>query len=158
MKFSITEYRSGVEAFRREILAVDPGLAGIKLSGDSWSLMEIVGHLIDSAANNHQRFVRLQMGDLENFPGYEAEDWVRIQNYRTADWQKTAELWYLLNNHLLHIIGNIGSESLDRIWTLEGQTLSLGWLVTDYFRHLEHHIDHFRRRLEEVRAAAGEKP
>ena len=29
-------------------------------SEDAWSIKEITGHLIDSAANNHQRFIRLQ--------------------------------------------------------------------------------------------------
>jgi hypothetical protein len=36
-----------------------------KPAPDKWSKKEILGHLIDSAANNHQRFIRAQ---YENIP------------------------------------------------------------------------------------------
>ena len=49
-----------VEEFRGRLAAVPEGITAVKLSADRWSLREIVGHLIDSASNNHQRFVRLQ--------------------------------------------------------------------------------------------------
>ena len=35
-----------------------------------WSIKEVVGHLIDSASNNHQRMVRLQIEDQLVFPDY----------------------------------------------------------------------------------------
>ena len=46
--------------------------ADVKLGPDKWTLKEMVAHLIDSASNNHQRFVRLQIGHEISFPGYEA--------------------------------------------------------------------------------------
>ena len=46
---------------------------------DKWSPREIVGHLIDSAANNHQRFVRAQFTDDLVFSGYQQAEWVGVQ-------------------------------------------------------------------------------
>ena len=50
----------------RELPAVlvrftDAEAAGVPAPG-RWAKKEVVGHLIDSAANNHQRFVRAQEG------------------------------------------------------------------------------------------------
>ena len=62
------EFRSVVESFNDKLAGIPGEITGIRLSEDKWSLKEIIGHLIDSASNNHQRFVRLQFGDLVNFP------------------------------------------------------------------------------------------
>ena len=35
----------------------------LKPAANKWSPKEIIGHLIDSATNNHQRFVRVQFED-----------------------------------------------------------------------------------------------
>ncbi len=49
---------------------------------ERWTKKEVLGHLIDSASNNHQRFVRGQIAVRQDFPGYEQEQWVRIQGYQ----------------------------------------------------------------------------
>ena len=61
-------------------------MTDLKPSDGSWTLKEIIGHLIDSAANNHQRIVRLQEGNLERFPSYNNEKWIKIQDYVNANW------------------------------------------------------------------------
>ena len=62
-----------------EIIAArpDPG---------EWSIKEIFGHLIDSASNNHQRFVRLQITDNLSFPDYSRDNgtWIAVQKYQEA--------------------------------------------------------------------------
>ena len=55
-------------------------------SATAWSIKEIIGHLIDSAAHNHQRFVRAQSQADLVFPGYDQDDWVRAQAYNSAPW------------------------------------------------------------------------
>jgi hypothetical protein len=60
-------FRSLVEKLEGIIIGVDEGITHIRPDQDKWSLKEIIGHLIDSASNNHQRFVRLQLGDLNYF-------------------------------------------------------------------------------------------
>ena len=59
--------------------------SGIAKTSDKWSAKQIIGHLVDSAANNHQRFVRAQFSDDLVFPGYDQEEWVRVQRYERSD-------------------------------------------------------------------------
>ncbi len=75
-----------------------------KHNNDEWSRREILGHLIDSATNNHQRFVRAQFKDDLVFPGYEQEQWVSSQKYNDEPWPDLIELWRAYNLHLLHVV------------------------------------------------------
>ena len=52
------------------------------------TIKQILGHLIDSASNNHQRMVRLQYSkDLLFFPDYRQDNdlWIALQDYQNAD-------------------------------------------------------------------------
>src|SRR5436853_69025 len=64
---------------------------------ERWTKKEVIGHLIDSASNNHQRFVRGQIADGQDFPGYEQEKWVRLQEYQAARWGDLIDLWRAYN-------------------------------------------------------------
>ena len=106
-----------------------------------WSPKEILGHLIDSAANNHHRLVRAQGLPELLFPPYQQEDWVKIQDYNSASWMELVELWRLYNLHLGHVIKKIPEgkgKSICRIG--DGAPMSLGLLVEDYLAHLRHHL------------------
>ena len=72
-----------------------------------WSKKEILGHLIDSAANNHQRFVRAQLAPSVVDPSYQQEQWVATQGYAAEPWPDLVNLWLLYNRHLLHIIRGV---------------------------------------------------
>jgi hypothetical protein len=113
-------------------------------------LKEIVGHLIDSASNNHQRFVRLQIGNLEEFPAYEAEQWVHIQQHGTMDWDMLKALWLEYNRLILAIVQRIEGECLDNTWSVDDERHTLEWLVNDYYRHLRWHTEHYQKRSAEV--------
>src|SRR5690348_5974905 len=71
---------------------------------NKWSKKEILAHLIDSASNNHQRFVRAaSQGSLE-FPGYDQEKLIALQNPNGASWELVIELWSAYNRYLAHIL------------------------------------------------------
>ena len=72
-------------------------------SPERWTRKEVVGHLIDSASNNHQRFVRGQLAAGQDFRRYEQEEWARIQGYQSARWPDLIDLWRAYNTHLLHV-------------------------------------------------------
>lgn len=148
----IKNYSEMVEQFHRKLGEVPGELTGIRPAEDSWSLKEIIGHLIDSTSNNHQRFVRLQFGDLLDFPPYEGESWLRVQNYRSMDWKELVTLWYSYNRILLKIIENIDDSTLENVWVKNGDALPLNFIVNDFYRHLQWHIGHFEGRLKEVQA------
>lgn len=109
-------------------------------SPEKWSKKEILGHLIDSASNNHQRFVRAQYGDKTPI-SYEGDAWVSLQNYHDVPASNLVGLWAFYNLHLAHIISNIPKEKYHVEFHAdpkEPQTLE--WLVQDYIHHLTHHL------------------
>jgi len=75
------EFTDLVDGFYSLLEQTPPELVEKKKNPTSWSLKEIVGHLVDSASNNHQRFVRLQLGNLKVFPAYDNEGWIAVQRY-----------------------------------------------------------------------------
>ena len=122
-------------------------------SPDDWSPIEILGHLIDSAANNHQRFVRAQFTDDLVFSGYEQNQWVSSQKYREESWADVIQLWSAYNLHLVHTASVIPENVLTRPrspHTLDqiafnlvdkSQPATLEYLIRDYVDHLRHHLD-----------------
>lgn len=110
--------------------------------GSKWTRKEILGHLFDSAVNNQQRFIRLQQGDLEDFPGYDQDHWVVAGCYRQANWTDLQSLWQLLNRQIALIINNIEPTSEGNVWKAKGQNLS--FLVHDYTCHMIHHLQNMR--------------
>lgn len=111
---------------------------------DAWSIKEIVGHLIDSASNNHQRFVRLQLTESLVFPDYGQDNihWVRIQNYQDQTWSELLVLWQYFNMQLAYIIRSVDPSCLSHVWQADPQTsVTLFDLMTDYNRHLKAHLE-----------------
>lgn len=108
-----------------------------------WSVKEILGHLIDSASNNHQRFVRLQVEDDLVFPNYSQDNdaWVSIQGYQQASWDDLAALWRSYNMQLARIIRTVSEECIDHKWIVDPSTsITLGELMIDYLPHLKGHL------------------
>jgi hypothetical protein len=111
-----------------------------KPAPEKWSKKEIIGHLIDSAANNHQRFIRIQ---FENEPKitYDQEKWNLYGYYNQLDKEHVIGFWEKYNLHLLEIIKRIPPHNLNLTGLTGGdEKLSLGWLIEDYVKHMEHHL------------------
>jgi DinB superfamily len=108
---------------------------------ERWTRKEVLGHLIDSATNNHQRFVWGQIAAGQDFPGYDQEQWVRIQNYQAARWYDLIDLWRAYNTHLLHVAGCMSKEGQRAPCRVGGgKEVILAGLFVDYVDHLEHHL------------------
>lgn len=117
-----------------------------------WSPRELLGHLIDSASNNHQRFVRARFQEDLVFPAYDQDDWVRVQAYASAPWSELVELWRLYNLHLARVLEAmpealarraVTRHNLDRIaWRTvpAGEPATLAYFARDYVEHLRHHL------------------
>jgi hypothetical protein len=105
-----------------------------------WAPKEILGHLIDSAGNNHQRFVRAQFGPVD-LPTYEQESWVAAQSYATEPWPDLVNLWILFNRHLLHIMRTLPETALACPCAIGGRApIPLSEVVDGYMDHLENHL------------------
>jgi hypothetical protein len=108
----------------------------------TWSRKQILGHLIDSALNNVQRFVRAQHETQLSLPDYDQPGWVAASGYQDRPWGDLVALWTVLNVHLAHVMARIPATDLGtpcRIGGSEPMTLEL--VVRDYMRHLRHHLD-----------------
>ena len=118
-----------------------------------WTPKQIIGHLIDSAANNHLRFVQAQFTEDLVFPGYQQDDWVTVQGYNDEPWIHLVTLWKSYNLHLAHVISRIpettsemprAKHNLDRIAfraVSQDQPVTLDYFMRDYLVHLRHHIN-----------------
>ncbi|GAB5520051.1 MAG: hypothetical protein RhofKO_23020 [Rhodothermales bacterium] len=108
---------------------------------DRWTKQEILGHLIDSAANNHQKFVRMIAQQHLDFPGYAQNHWVTAQRWNTADWPAMLALWAAYNRHLADLIEHAAPEALAHTITIDGAgPFRLDFVMTDYVEHLKHHL------------------
>ena len=106
-----------------------------------WSPKQVLGHLIDSAANNHQRFVRAQQGPELVIPGYAQDAWVASQGYQEESWEELTALWRSYNRHLARVIARIPEDRRTVTCTIgAGAPVTLAFVVSDYVRHLRHHL------------------
>ncbi len=137
-----SELESLIEFWRRKLLELEAAIAHTKPAADRWSISEVIGHLVDSACNNHQRFVRAQYCSELVFPKYDQNEWVAAANYRACDWQSLVELWYFYNRQIVVLIRNMRPSSLSTPCTITPyETCTLGFLVGDYLDHMKHHFN-----------------
>jgi len=142
MKEIAGQIRTVVENAKTKLLAIDQEAVNVKPAFDKWSKKEILGHLIDSAANNHQRFVRAVYNEADNFPTYKQNEWVRIQKYNDSSWKSLIELWAAYNNHLSDLLERIPVSSKSAPCNLgKSEPATLEFVAKDYLRHLNHHLN-----------------
>jgi DinB superfamily len=110
-----------------------------KVKPEKWSKKEIIGHLIDSATNNHQRFVRVQFEDNPNIV-YDQNKWKSYNFYQQIDRQQIVNFWVVYNRQLLELIRRFPNENLQRECLVSENVLTLDFLINDYVEHLEHHL------------------
>lgn len=135
---------------------------------NKWSKKEILGHLIDSAYNNHLRFLRAGAQEDLIFDGYNQNEWVIKNNYQQRAVNNILDTWTTVNQHLGYLLEQLPEPLLSRETTKhnfhqicmrpvkEDSVTKLAYLVEDYIFHLEHHlaqiIEGYQRRVEEVKS------
>lgn len=144
-----TSIESTVNEFVRFVKSMDDSTFTQKPNPDKWSKKEILGHLVDSAQNNIQRFVR---GQYELLPKivYAQDDWVKLQNYQQYAKDDLVQLWALLNKHLCRILREMAAENYDnQVDTGKGivEVHTLKFLAEDYLKHMKHHLGQISMKL-----------
>ena len=147
-----TRLTAAVERATPRLLDLNEAAASEPPAPGKWSPKEVLGHLIDSASNNHGRFVRAQFSDDLVFPGYEQERWVAAQRYAEAAWSELIALWRAFNLHLARVMDAVPDDvrlalrakhNLDQLaWRAvpRNQPVTLDSFMEDYVDHLEHHL------------------
>jgi len=150
---TLTAFENQIFSWHEKLLQIDDDEAVRKSSPEKWSIKEIIGHLIDSASNNHQRFVRAQFSDDLVFPGYQQDDWISVQNYQNESWKNLIELWKSFNLHILHVMKTANESKRKQIrlkhnlhqlaWKTvpENEPATLEYFMLDYIGHFNHHLN-----------------
>jgi hypothetical protein len=142
MQTTADKIRQMVSVARPRLSNISPDLASARESPDAWSKKEILGHLIDSAANNHQRFVRGALGVAVDFPAYDPPRWVEVQCYQQMDWAELVELFAQYNFHLCRVLDTLPQDVLCNSCNIGKEApVTLEFVITDYLRHLGLHLN-----------------
>src|SRR2546430_1981842 len=152
MQDYVTDLRETIEKTTPRLAGMSDESSRRRPAPGKWSPREVIGHLIDSASNNHQRFVRAQFKDDLLFDGYEQDAWVSLQQYSEAPWSDLIDLWRYFNLHIAHIMQVASKDerlrkrarhNLDQLaWKPipREEPATLDYFMSDYVGHLEHHL------------------
>ena len=118
---------------------VEENVFSVKPSAEKWSKKEIIGHLIDSASNNHQRFVRAQ---FEHTPeiSYDQNKWNEFSYHQLMRKDDLIDFWLDYNRYLLKLIKHIPSFNLNKKIKVGEQIHTLQYIIEDYLVHMEYHL------------------
>lgn len=156
MQDFLDDFRSTLAAESVRLMTLDDATASKRPASGKWSPKEVIGHLIDSAANNHGRFVRAQQSDEMVFPTYDQEFWVTTQRYNERPWAELLSLWREYNTHIAFVVEHIDPETLsqqrtthnlDRLaWRTvpKSEPVTLEYFIRDYLAHMKHHLAQIR--------------
>lgn len=141
MKETANYLRQTIAFLRPHLENISDENATVKPAPHKWSKKEIIGHLIDSACNNQQKFVRTMAQPHLDLVGYAQDFWVDVQRYNAYDWGNLVRLWSIYNEHIAHIIESVNPEKLSNTISIDGsQPFTLQFVMQDYVEHIKHHM------------------
>lgn len=138
----LVEFTAILQDAPRRLMDIADADAARKPAPGRWSKKEILGHLIDSASNNHQRFLRAQFAEHIDYPAYEQDSWVAAQAYGTENWSDLVNLWTLYNRHLLHLLRHMPEKALTHQVSIGGNPpVTLAAIAEGYLKHVNNHLN-----------------
>ena len=134
------KFRADLDEVHRDILSVPAALADVPWRDGGWTRKEIMGHLLDSATNNRQRFVRASTEGKYEGPQYDQDAWVAAHGYASQPWATLLGWWEAQHEILIAIVDRIPAERLASICVVGGETVTLQFLIEDYVTHQRWHL------------------
>jgi len=152
MQKYLLEWQKKISEIEKQLTRIDKEKARIRPAPEKWCINEILGHLIDSAINNHRRFVIMQIQNNLVFDGYDQDKWVELQNYIIKDLKTLIETWELLNLNIISTLLEVNPDFWKKSFT-EHSLNQIAWkdfpekdpvkvsdFIQDYFEHMVHHL------------------
>lgn len=134
-----------IEEVKHDLFRMDDDEVSRHPAPGKWSPKQVMGHLIDSALNNHQRIVRAQEAEHTVLPGYEQEFWVNANAYQERRWEEILTLFNKFNRFLAEVIRKVPRSALSNRLTIGGgEPVTLEFILEDYLRHVRHHLTQIR--------------
>jgi uncharacterized damage-inducible protein DinB len=137
-----TRFSAGIAAARARMNQMDESAAGAPYRPGAWNAKQILGHLIDSSLNNHQRFVRASLDGKYQGPSYQQQEWVDIHGYADLPWSELLTHWQQQNDLLSAVVARVPEDKYQAPCTVGTDApVTLRFLIEDYLTHLHHHAD-----------------
>src|SRR5580658_8727728 len=135
-------FRGELDALERTLTSLPPELADVPWRPGGWTRKQIVGHLLDSAANNRQRFVRAAIEGAYVGPGYAQDAWVAAHGYESQPWETLLGWWQAEHEILAAVVDRIPEGQLNASCTVGAEEpVTLRFLIEDYLAHQKHHFN-----------------
>jgi len=135
------KFRAGLDEVHRVLESLPEGLADVPWREGGWTRKQIVGHLLDSAANNRQPFVRASIDGTYSGPKYAQDDWVDAHGYAGETWAKLLAWWQTEHEILTAVVDRIAEDRLQTQCVVgENAPVTLQWLIEDYVEHQRWHL------------------
>lgn len=140
MKEKINAFKTVIDGLGNSLLSITD--LETKPSETSWSKKETLGHLIDSAIHNLQRFTEIQYAEKPYIiRPYNQNELVKANNYQDKEVSDLLNLLTALNNHILYVVSNQTEGILHYQIVLPNKTVTdLKFVIEDYFEHFYHHL------------------
>ena len=134
-------FRADLDEVYRKIVSCPAELAGVPWREGGWTRKQIVGHLLDSAANNRQRFVRATIDGEYRGPFYAQDQWVDLHGYNEQTWETLLGWWRTEHAILMAVVDRIPAERLETLCLVgDDPPVTLRYLIEDYVRHQQWHL------------------
>ena len=141
-----------IETWEQKLIELPIETITKKKNKQNRSIKQILGHLIDSAANNHQRMIRLQYNEKLDFPDYQQDNdlWIALQDYQIADWKIIIQLWKYYNLHMIQVIKSVDHKKLNNSWTsFENVNVTLKQMIEGYLGHIDLHLNEIQELIDQ---------
>ena len=136
-------FRKQLDEIHAALVALSPLVADTPWREGGWTRKQIVGHLLDSAANNRQRFVRAAADGSFAGPNYAQDAWVAAHGYAGQPWDTLLLWWEVEHEILAAVVDNVPEDRLEASCRLDDDApVTLRFLIEVYIAHQRWHIAH----------------
>jgi hypothetical protein len=140
-----------IETWEPKLISLQIDIITQKKNKQNRTIKQILGHLIDSASNNHQRMIRLQYNSDLTFNDYRQDNdlWIALQDFQNADWNNLIQLWKYFNLHMIQVIKSVDQSKLDNYWhDFEGTKVTLQQMIEGYLWHIDLHFSEIQELID----------